>query len=403
MLTLLAIALPITIALRAGATVYPLVESWHGEGFFDGFKFPVETYDNTTNGDTFWATPANTSLLYTTSSGTTILKVDNSTFVPYLEKRFAPKLLSKSAYEIGTVWVFDAVHLPYGCSVWPAFWTQGPSWPAGGEIDIVEGINLQATNMIALHTSGASSCTIPTISPSSFSGTVSYPNCDNSQNYGSGCTVYDTNTNSYGREFAEAGGGVYVAEFARDGIRIWFMTRSAIPDAIQVNATQIDTSSLGTPVAEYPSTSCDIASLFGPQTLTINIALCGDYAGLPSELEKTCPALVGDATWYALFPSFHHTEKRPTHKFVSISYTTYVINDGSTTYSQAYFEINYVNVYSSNPSSVTTISPSGPSTSATSTTASTSAAGTREGGATRPEQQLLLVAAGSLMSLFLLW
>lgn len=105
---------------------------------------------------------------------------------------------------------------------------------------------------------------------------------------------------------------------------------------------------------------------------------------------------------------------------VSISYTTYVINDGSTTYSQAYFEINYVNVYSSNPSSVTTISPSGPSTSATSTTASvsnditttiskgltrweTSAAGTREGGATRPEQQLLLVAAGSLMSLFLLW
>lgn len=140
------------------------------------------------------------------------------------------------------------MHLPYGCSVWPAFWTrklpsrlkirkiityeyichgtEGPSWPAGGEIDIVEGINLQATNMIALHTSGASSCTIPTTSLSSFSGTISYPNCDNSQNYGSGCTVYDTNTNSYGREFAEAGGGVYVAEFAKDGIRVWFMTVS---------------------------------------------------------------------------------------------------------------------------------------------------------------------------------
>ncbi|AAW46063.1 hypothetical protein CNBJ0500 [Cryptococcus deneoformans B-3501A] len=385
MLTLIAIALSVTIALRAGATVYPLVESWHGKGFFDGFTFPVETYDNTTNGDTFWATPANTSLLYTTSTGATILKVDNRTFVPYPEKRYAPRLLSKSAYDLGTVWVMDAVHLPYGCSVWPAFWTQGPSWPAGGEIDIIEGINLQATNMIALHTSGASSCTIPTTSPSPFSGTVSYPNCDNSQNYGSGCTVYDRNTNSYGREFAEAGGGVYVAEFAKDGIRVWFMTRSAIPTAIQVNATQIDTSTLGTPVAEYPSSSCDIANLFGPQTLTINIALCGDYAGLPSELQRTCPALVGDATCY----------------------TTYVINDGSTTYAQAYFEINYVNVYSSNPSSVTTISPSGPTSTSTltstSTTASTSAAGTREGGATKAERQLLLVAVGSLVSLFLFW
>lgn len=106
------------------------------------------------------------------------------------------------------------------------------------------------------------------------------------------------------------------------------------------------------------------------------------------------------------------------------SYTTYVINDGSTTYAQAYFEINYVNVYSSNPSSVTTVSPSGPTSTstltATSTTASvsndmtttiskgltgweTSAAGTREGGATKAERQLLLVAVGSLVSLFLFW
>lgn len=242
--------------------------------------------------------------------------------------------------------------MPYGCSVWPAFWTQGPSWPAGGEIDIIEGINLQPTNMIALHTSGNTSCTIPTTFTPSFSGRVSYPNCDNSQNFGSGCTVYDLNTNSFGQAFAEAGGGVFVAEFAEDGIRVWFMTRSAIPSTVRVNATQIDTSTLGIPVAEYPSSSCDITNLFGPQTLTINIALCGDYAGLPSELARTCPALVGDATCY----------------------TTYVINNASTTYAQAYFEINYINVYSSNPSTVTTISPSGPTpTSATSTSTSTSA------------------------------
>lgn len=103
---------------------------------------------------------------------------------------------------------------------------EGPSWPAGGEIDIIEGINLQPTNMIALHTSGNTSCTIPTTFTPSFSGRVSYPNCDNSQNFGSGCTIYDPNTNSYGQAFAEAGGGVFVAEFAEDGIRVWFMTVS---------------------------------------------------------------------------------------------------------------------------------------------------------------------------------
>lgn len=54
----------------------------------------------------------------------TDLEVDNTSFVPYNEKRYTPKILSKTAYNLGSVIVFDAVHMPYGCSVWPAFWTR---------------------------------------------------------------------------------------------------------------------------------------------------------------------------------------------------------------------------------------------------------------------------------------
>ena len=45
---------------------------------------------------------------------------------------------------------------------------------------------------------------------------------------------------------------------------------------------------------------------------------------MPSLLEETCPPLIGTNTCY----------------------TTYVINDAEATYANAYFEINYFNVYS---------------------------------------------------------
>ncbi|KAI6094383.1 hypothetical protein EDD16DRAFT_1503298, partial [Pisolithus croceorrhizus] len=36
----------------------------------------------------------------------------------------------------------------------------GPNWPYAGEIDIVEGVNNQATNQMTLHSGTSSACTL---------------------------------------------------------------------------------------------------------------------------------------------------------------------------------------------------------------------------------------------------
>jgi hypothetical protein len=247
--------------------------------------------------------------------------VDDKSFVPYNEKRYAPSLLSERAYPVGSVFVMDAVHMPYGCSVWPAFWTQGAQWPEGGEIDIMEGVNGQTSNQIALH-SHSDGCYAS--KDAEMTGQLRLDNCSVTSNGGSGCTVGDSNTNSYGEGFAAAGGGVYVAEYAEDAIRVWFKSRADVPKEMTGDAQSLDTSVLGVPTANYPASTCDIGKYFSEQILTITITLCGDWAGAQSTLEATCPPLTGTNTCY----------------------TTYVINDASETYKNAYFELNYINIYS---------------------------------------------------------
>lgn len=234
--------------------------------------------------------------------------------------------------------MLDAVHMPYGCSVWPAFWTQGSDWPKNGEIDIVEGINGQTTNRMALHTYQADTCIVS--NTTAITGSIDLTNCSYTANSGSGCTSYTTDTSTYGAGFAAAGGGVYVTEFASTGISIWFFSRANVPSSLSASAKTIDTSTLGTPLTQYSSGSCDMSTNFGPQRVTLDTTLCGSWAG-DNGLTGSC-ALSGTNTCY----------------------TQFVINDAETTYQNAYWEINYVNIYSSSGANTTTTSDSAASSGA---------------------------------------
>ncbi|KAF9465463.1 concanavalin A-like lectin/glucanase domain-containing protein [Collybia nuda] len=301
------------------AANYNLVKEYSGPTFFDGWTF-FDHFDNLTNGDTRFVSAsvaASAKLAFVDpATNHAIIKVDNTSTVPFNEKRNTVRITTNDGYGVGSVWVADMLHIPYGCSVWPAWWSQAPTWPAGGEIDTLEGVNLVTKNQMGLHTLPGCTTAGATQVASSVTGST---DCSHLANSNQGCIVTDGRPESYGAGFANAGGGVWVTEYATTGISIWFFPRANVPSSLSgsANASTIDTSSLGTPTANWPSTNCDMNTFFSPQNLIFDITLCGDFAGPPNIFNQTC---------------------------TGVCYNDYVLGNGSN-YATAYFEVASVKVF----------------------------------------------------------
>lgn len=136
-------------------------------------------------------------------------------------------------------------------------WMLGDNWPSNGEIDIIEGVNQQSTNQVALHTSPECS-----INDSGFSGSVVTNNCDveaSGQAANAGCAITSKSTESYGDGFNKAGGGVYATEWTGDAIKVWFFPSASVPSDISTGSP--NPSGWGNPMAAFAG-SCDIDSHF---------------------------------------------------------------------------------------------------------------------------------------------
>lgn len=128
------------------------------------------------------------------------------------------------------------------------------SWPAGGEIDIIEGVNTQDSNQITLHTGGQ--CTTAA-NPNTYRGSMTNDNCQVSSNP-AGCFVTDDNTASYGKSFNAGAGGYYAMEWTSEAISVWWWARRDVP--ADVASGRPEPKSWATPVARF--TGCDIDALF---------------------------------------------------------------------------------------------------------------------------------------------
>lgn len=161
------------------------------------------------------------------ADGHAILRVETTAQVS--GNRQSVRLQQPTSFNGGLV-ILDAVHMPTGCGIWPAFWTNGPQWPFTGEIDIIEGmycvnlhdlnvtllsikgINDATNNQATLHTGPG--CTLPNSVLSSMSGSILSTNCDVSQGVNEGCGTRASATNSFGAPFNSNGGGVYASTYS---------------------------------------------------------------------------------------------------------------------------------------------------------------------------------------------
>jgi len=279
-----------------------LANSYQGNNFFDGWDF--FTASDPTHGLVDYVdenTARSNGLLEVNSQGNAVMRVETTETVS--DNRQSVRITTQSQFNGGLV-IMDSVHMPTGCGTWPAFWTDGPNWPAGGEIDIVEGVNDYTHNQATIHTNVG--CTLPTISSSTLaiSGTVvGGTDCAALTTGNQGCGIRASTNNSFGAGFNANGGGVYAMKWDGTGIAVYFFSRGSVPADITANAPQPN--SWGLALARWPASPCTPFKFFNNHQAIFDTTLCGDWAGdvwntsgIPGQ-EQSCAARTGFATCQA--------------------------------------------------------------------------------------------------------
>ncbi|EPT04304.1 hypothetical protein FOMPIDRAFT_159190 [Fomitopsis schrenkii] len=289
--------------------VWTLEDTYQGSTFFDTFKFytgedPTHGTVNYTDQETAFAE----GLAYVESDGIVVMKGDNTTWLQEGQYRNSVRISSQKQYNTG-LFILDLDMAPWGCGVWPAWWTLGSgTWPWTGEIDIIEGVHDNEHNQVTWHTGPYCNLT----ENANFTGTIveqnNEPNlicnCVDNYNSNSGCAVTEWSRASYGPIFDQQGGGVFAMKWDVSGIGVWSFYRAAVPQ--DVTNGQPTPSTWGEPVAYLMPDACDPLTNFINHSIIFDITFCGDWAGndyATSGCPGTCaqrimdPSNFNNASW----------------------------------------------------------------------------------------------------------
>ncbi|KAK0214741.1 glycoside hydrolase family 16 protein [Armillaria fumosa] len=230
-------------------------------------------------------------LAFVGDDGIVTLAVDDTTTLGDGENRDSVRITSIKKYDNG-LFIASFSAMPYGCSVWPAWWTVGDDWPNQGEVDVLENVHNANANQYTFHT--GEGCTIQ--ASDDMTAKLNDEQCavsGGSDN--AGCGMVDTsNPNySYGKQFNEIGGGIFAHLWNDKGIQIWHFPKTSIPDDITAGKPSL--ANWGKPAAFLPNgTSCDTGTHFKGHNLVIDTTLCGDWAN-GTYSGAGCPGTCSDA------------------------------------------------------------------------------------------------------------
>lgn len=268
---------------------YTLVADYSGDAFYDGFV--TYTGADPTHGKVnytdmaFAAKQGYLAYNHHEASNMTRARIGVDSVEDAAGGRNSVRLTSRKTFSAGTLLVADVNHIPVGPGLWPAMWLlgTGATWPAAGEIDMLEYVHDNPFNAMTLHT--APGCTVDNATTASpFGGQLQGADC-NEGSGAMGCSIHSpANTSSLGENFASAGhafnaqgGAVYVTEWLPTGIKIWAFARNAVPTAL--NWENPSTVGFPTPLAAFSGAGCDYSKAFKDMVLIINTDFCGDWAG----------------------------------------------------------------------------------------------------------------------------
>ncbi|GAA6038152.1 hypothetical protein JCM8097_005763 [Rhodosporidiobolus ruineniae] len=310
-------------AKASSTSSHKLLHDYSGDKFFDSFY--INNISDPTHGLVSYVDDTDAwsrGLVEVTSSNTVKLSIDSSSWLGSGVGRPSVRVEGNDRFDEG-LFIIDLKHVPVGCSLWPAFWLLGDSWPnngtrgtplsspthsaqltihAGSQIDIFEGVNTADYNTMTLHT--AEGCKLDTSLNYTADGSYSTTDC---YAYGSsaGCGLQDHTPSSFGRGFNSAGGGVFATLWSQtEGIKIWHFPRGEVPS--DIGAGSPEPSGWGTPQAAFGSGTCEIPQYFKQMWMVFDITTCGDWAGdggvwadsttsgTCSQSYSTCEAAVAD-------------------------------------------------------------------------------------------------------------
>jgi len=291
---------------NSSSVIWLLRDTFDYKNFFDNFGFyndsdPTHGTVTYVDGDTAFAH----NLSYISSDNKVIMKGDDTNWLQSGQFRESVRVSSYAQYNTG-LFILDTNTVPWGCGVWPAFWTLGSgTWPQTGEIDIIEGVHANEHNQVTWHTNPGCNLT-PT---ANFTGSITeqngqpYLDCEGGATF-PGCGILEWSKSSYGPAFDAQGGGVFAMKWDQDGISVWSFYRVAVPqDIIDGNP---DPSKWPTPVATLAPDNCNPLQYFQNHSIVFDITFCGDWAGnsyATSGCPGTCPDRIMDpgnfvnATW----------------------------------------------------------------------------------------------------------